>query len=636
MENDWLPTSSVAERLATEVTSQDAGPSHTNRRIFCPVVGCTEASASSSRHFRDFNSIKNHLNDHCTGHLSGAVPANFLTLNSYSQCRECDKVLHTRYQGICWKCRPNARRRKQFNSLRNRNNFPGNNPASDQQVGHSQEPIALPSLSEVHKRSVPTIKNIPVGLRRLWAQCLVRALAQAVWTNNVADWVELQMLPKCTLCRPARGGKSHSSQRLAWTRGRLQRWLVGERTSLWQDLPQYKRPQNKQHSGETAKKQQQDRCIALTGEGGYSNACKALISPPPLSHTEEVTSKLRDKHPHSTRPIDLSTFNNVSSTSVPLADVVTVEKCIRSFHRLSGGGPSGLRPIHIKNCLSTEHRDEVVERCTALVNLLAKGEAPASLAPFIAGGNLTALPKKDNGIRPVAVGEVWRRLTAKCLCNEFKEQTSTFFFPQQIGVGQPLGTEIGLETARQWCSRNSNNPSSVFVKVDFTNAFNCVDRQDFLKECRHQFPGLSRWAEWCYVQPTNLYFGVHSIASERGVQQGDPLGPLFFALAIQPLLIQLHEGISDQGLQLAFSYLDDLVLAGEQQAVAGAFHIFKGAASQIGLEFNTSKCEVIPPAGQNSTLDHSLFPRDISFRDDGNFELLGGPIGSEDFCNNHT
>ena len=218
-----------------------------------------------------------------------------------------------------------------------------------------------------------------------------------------------------------------------------------ERSSLWQDLPLYKRPQNKQHSGETARKQRQDRCIALTGEGGYNNACKALISPPPLSQTEEFASKLRDKHPCSTRPVDLSTFNNVSSTSVPLADVVIVEKCIRSFHRLSGGGPSGLRPIHIKNCLSTEHRDEVVERCTALVNLLAKGDAPASLAPFLAGGNLTALPKKDNGIRPVAVGEVWRRLTAKCLCNEFKEQTSAFFFPQQIGVGQPLGTEVGLE-----------------------------------------------------------------------------------------------------------------------------------------------------------------------------------------------
>ena len=190
----------------------------------------------------------------------------------------------------------------------------------------------------------------------------------------------------------------------------------------------------------------------------------------------EVVNVLAQKHPPANLPVNMSAFGNASCNLVPLADVDLVEQCIRSFHRLSGGGPSGLRPIHIKCCLSTEDRDEVLERCTALVNLLAKGDAPKSLAPFLAGANLTALPKKDNGIRPVAVGEVWRRLTAKCLCNSYKEQSGSFFFPQQIGVGQRLGTGIGLETARQWMNRNRDNPTSVFVKTDFSNAFNCVDR----------------------------------------------------------------------------------------------------------------------------------------------------------------
>ena len=610
---------------------------HFNHRILCPVVTCPESSETSRRHFRDFSSIKNHLNDHVTGHLSGAVPVNFLRNYRYSQCSVCDKILHTRYNGICPRCRPAARAQEQLSSLRNPANPPARNLSSTQQPHTSNgQTITIPSLAEIHGKFVPTIRNIPLALRGLWAQCLKQALARAVWNNNEASWVELQMLAKCTLCHLGRAGRSHKSKKLNWTRSRLQRWLDGERAELWSDLPNFSRPHSKQPASDLIKSKQQERCINLTAEGGYSNACKVLVSSPPLNHTEEATNILANKHPTAIRPVNMSAFGNSSSALVPLADTNLIEKCIRSFHRLSGGGPSSLRPIHLQNCLSTEHRDEVLERCTDLTNLLAKGEAPASLAPFLAGANLTALPKKDNGIRPVAVGEVWRRLTAKSLCNAFKEQSASYFFPQQIGVGQSLGTEVGLETARQWQIRNNNNPTAVFVKADFSNAFNCVDRQAFLEQCRHHFPGLSRWAEWCYSQPSQLHFGSSIISSERGVQQGDPLGPLFFSLALQPLLIRLSNGRSEHGLQLAYSYLDDLILAGEQHAVAETFICVKNRASSIGLDFNFSKCEIIPAAGLHSSLNKDLFPEDVVYMPEGNFELLGGPIGSDAFCNSHT
>ena len=75
---------------------------------------------------------------------------------------------------------------------------------------------------------------------------------------------------------------------------------------------------------------------------------------------------------------------------------------------------------------------------------------------------------------------------------------------------------------------------------------------------------------------------------------------------------------------------------GEQRAVAGAFHFLKCAASEIVLEFNTTKCEVIPAAGHDATIIRDLFPYNVFFKDDGNYELLGGPIGTDDFCNEHT
>ena len=49
-----------------------------------------------------------------------------------------------------------------------------------------------------------------------------------------------------------------------------------------------------------------------------------------------------------------------------------------------------------------------------------------------------------------------------------------------------------------------------------------------------------------------LFCGDHTIASEEGVQQGDPLGPLLFCLTIQPFITKLPSDFS-------IFYLDVLV-----------------------------------------------------------------------------
>ena len=57
----------------------------------------------------------------------------------------------------------------------------------------------------------------------------------------------------------------------------------------------------------------------------------------------------------------------------------------------------------------------------------------------------------------------------------------------------------------------------------FESAFNTVNRGQFLCEVRHHFPGLAKWAEWCYERPSKLFFNGVVISSEVGVQQGDLL-----------------------------------------------------------------------------------------------------------------
>lgn len=103
------------------------------------------------------------------------------------------------------------------------------------------------------------------------------------------------------------------------------------------------------------------------------------------------------------------------------------------------------------------------------------------------------------------------------------------------------------------------------------------------------------------------------------MQQGDPLGPLFFVLALQPVLQELASqrsvrqlGQADSsGLELVFSYLDDCCLARDYRAVATALSTLQDSCSRIGLSLSIDLCEVIPAAGHDSTLDPELFPEDI-------------------------
>ena len=252
-----------------------------------------------------------------------------------------------------------------------------------------------------------------------------------------------------------------------------------------------------------------------------------------------------------------------------------------------------------------------------------------------------------------------RRLVGKVLCTSYQQQAKEYLWPLQVGVAQPLGCEVGLQTAQQWMHRNAAEDDKVFLKLDFANAFNTVSRESFLKEIRDHMPGLAAWVDWTYGCSSNLVFGNKVLRSERGVQQGDPLGPLLFALALQPLLRDLHNQRRDGGLELVYSYLDDLCLAGGSQAVSDAVSTLRTKAADIGLTLSTDwqssasssvasnsqqvasrpykdKCELILAAGEGSLVDVSLFPSDFKVIRDRNFELLGGPVGDAAYCNNHT
>ena len=241
-------------------------------------------------------------------------------------------------------------------------------------------------------------------------------------------------------------------------------------------------------------------------EGDLPRACSALVDPPPLPPTQAVLDELQSKHPPA-EPADLASLTAARPGAVPEFDGNAVSQAIRSFKPGSAPGPTGLRADHLREALLTAHGDEVVLR------LLARGEAPASLAPHLAGGTLHALPKPAGGVRPIAVGEVLRRLVGKLLCQSVREAARDHLWPCQLGVGVPAGTEAAVHAARQWLHRNAGHVDKVLLKLDFRNAFNAIDRTAMLREARAHLPEVACWADWCYGSPSRLLFGEHVMQS---------------------------------------------------------------------------------------------------------------------------
>ena len=76
----------------------------------------------------------------------------------------------------------------------------------------------------------------------------------------------------------------------------------------------------------------------------------------------------------------------------------------------------------------------------------------------------------------------------------------------------------------------------VVFKVDMSNAFNNVSRQEVLNKCGTFSHELLPWISWCYGSHTLLWHKLGKISSQSGVQQGDPLDPMLFALVLKKLV----------------------------------------------------------------------------------------------------
>jgi hypothetical protein len=302
-------------------------------------------------------------------------------------------------------------------------------------------------------------------------------------------------------------------------------------------------------------------------------------------------------------------------------------KSINSFPCGSAPGIDGMRPQFLKDMVSFsagEAGGRALAAITRQCNFIFTGKINKDVLPIFYGASLCALLQKHGGIRPIAIGSVFRRLAAKVACSKHSDQFQNYFSLHQLAVGTQRGCESAIHAVRTYVNLPENN-YKVVLKVYFANAFNSIKRGKILTEIKNEFPLLYPFLDQSYRQSSSLFFGEKTIPSEVGVQRGDPCGPMTFSATIQPLIKKLLS-------ELNVWYLDDATLADKPEIVLNDLYQIINLAAQIGLNVNTAKYELFfcfHKIDEDMKFQFETACPDIRIRMKENLELLGIPIFEE-------
>ncbi len=348
-------------------------------------------------------------------------------------------------------------------------------------------------------------------------------------------------------------------------------------------------------------------------EGNIRAALRLLSSDDTIAvQSDETLASLIAKHPPASQPVTGLVNIQIDSLAV---DQNAVHKAVMSFPPGSAGGPDGLRPQQLKELVQCREAGAVLlAALTDFVNMTLAGRCPETVAQVFFGGRLIALSKKSGGIRPIAIGMTLRRIVSKCASTYGSDQLASYFCPRQLGVGTSGGCEAAVHAARRFLQTMTEDHA--VVKLDFSNAFNSLHRPNMLQAVKDRIPALLSYCCSSYVRPSKLFYGSHTIWSQEGPQQGDPLGPLLFSNTLQPLLLSLSS-------HLTLGFLDDLTLGGPIDMVAADVQTVIKEGEAMGLRLNCSKCELVVKRRTLVTDPTLLSFRSVNVND---AELLGAPL----------
>ena len=567
---------------------------------------------------------RSHMLLHAQGVYPGEVPRTWLVEQNSFICSHCHHIIsNSRFSSHSRKCTGGGGETSGAGAGSYAIRVP---PYSIEGVGaDNSSGSSLPSFEDVFLLNQSTLRFIPSKSRPAFARALSSALRSIIRENSEEAWLKLFMLPKCVLPSSRRRGL-HDRPLSIDTLCNM--WIENDLTSLWNLAKSRVLRQNEGKSGSSSNQHSKkiNQAVSLGRSGMMGKACRVLQSDGIAPNNETTWELLKAKHPSGPVPSVPVTH----SVPVTLDQDFNILSILHSFPKDTAAGPSGLRVQHLLDAASIPLPTPICPLLLQVVNILLTGKAPPSIARYVAGAGLIALNKIKEGcprdVRPIAVGETLRRLAGKCVCAILRDKFADFFHPLQYGVACRAGAEKVIYQVRECMEEHWMDEDFVCFKVDMKNAFNLVSRQTVLEECATFYPELLPWVSYCYGSHPLLCHPLGKITSECGVQQGDPLGPLLFSLALHKLVSTIDADDECFSLLLQAWYLDDGVLAGSRPAVLRAVHLLEELGPALGIHINLTKCELFGRMG------NTAFPPSVRSSLLPNLDILGTPIGDYLHC----
>ena len=432
------------------------------------------------------------------------------------------------------------------------------------------------------------------------------------------------------LQKPSRKSKSKDHQVILSKR--IEKWKKGEIESLVREgrviqrrIGEYKGTGPPNRSKVFAK---------LIMEGQINSALRFLnesTSGGVLSLTDDVMEQLRKKHPDPQSAKLGNVLFGPIEEEIPESVFMQIDgEMIReaALKTKGAGGPCGIDANGFRRLIACKSfKQSSIKLCDALAlltrTLCTQYVDPSTLEPLMAS-RLIPLDKGEGAVRPIGVGEVLRRIIAKCVMNIARGDVAQASGALQLCAGQKSGNEAAVHAMH---TIFESMETDGILLIDATNAFNSLNRAAALHNIRVLCPIISVFAINTYRIPTRMFIvGGKEVLSVEGTTQGDPLSMGVYALSIQPLITALQTTSNTRQCW----YADDASGVGSLDEIKKWWDTLIAIGPEFGYFPNAKKCWIIVKPEKEEYAKEVLKTTAINITSEGH-KHLGAVIGSKEY-----